>query len=85
MTYWVLDIHPTTQTLRVAREDVMEDNCPTDLVNMTLDYTLFDYSASYINITSLYGCLVNLPNVLSCGSNGSNNASVLPGEVGPGN
>ncbi|CDP12764.1 unnamed protein product [Coffea canephora] len=70
MTYWVLDIHPTAQTLRVAREDVMENHCPTDLVNMTLDYTLFDYSASYINVTFLYGCQGNVPNVLfSCGNN----------------
>ncbi|XP_027076377.2 LEAF RUST 10 DISEASE-RESISTANCEUS RECEPTOR-LIKE PROTEIN KINASE-like 1.4 isoform X2 [Coffea arabica] len=82
MTFWVLDVHPTAQTLRVAREDVMQNNCPTDLVNMTLDYTLFDYSTSYINVTFIYGCLVNAPNVVfSCGNN---SLSVLPGEVGAG-
>nr|XP_027122026.1 LEAF RUST 10 DISEASE-RESISTANCE LOCUS RECEPTOR-LIKE PROTEIN KINASE-like 2.4 [Coffea arabica] len=82
MTYWVLDIQPNAQTLRVAREDVMENHCPTDLVNMTLDYTLFDYSASYINVTFLYDCLVNVPNVLfSCGNN---SLSALPGDLGAG-
>lgn len=88
MTYRVLDINPTTQTMRVAREDVMESTCPTQLVNSTLDYGLFDYASSYINLTFLYGCpSFNIPglNVLpSCGSNGGSSVYVLPGTDGLG-
>ncbi|KAI8031942.1 hypothetical protein LOK49_LG01G03494 [Camellia lanceoleosa] len=43
--------------MRIAREDVIEATCPQDLVNTTLDDTLFEYvSSGYRNLSFLYGC-----------------------------
>lgn len=86
MNYQILDIYPTTQTIRISREDVMKTNCPTDLINNTLDYTLFDYVSTSINLTFFYGCpSISGQNFLSCKSiNNGNGVLVLPGEMGPG-
>ncbi|KAL8034463.1 hypothetical protein ABFX02_12G030500 [Erythranthe guttata] len=56
MKYRVLEIAQTTQTMTIAREDVMDESCPTEMQNTTLDYSIFDYAAVYTNITLLYGC-----------------------------
>ncbi|CAI9110651.1 OLC1v1010714C1 [Oldenlandia corymbosa var. corymbosa] len=89
MAYRVLDINPQSQIMRIAREDVMEANCPTELVNTTLDYALFDYAtpANYTNLTFLYGCPMSnlgLNPFTPCGNNGAGSVYVLPaGTVGP--
>lgn len=89
VTYRVLKLDQTTQTMKIAREDVMEATCPQDLVNTTLNYALFDYNYNYMNVTFLYGCpaSINLPasSFLPCGSNGYHSVYVLPGAQGPGN
>ncbi|KAL8034461.1 hypothetical protein ABFX02_12G030300 [Erythranthe guttata] len=54
--YRVLEIAQTTQTMTIAREDVMEAACPTEMKNTTLDYSTFDFGDVYMNITFLYGC-----------------------------
>lgn len=88
MTYRVLDVYQATRTMRIAREDVMVSTCPTDLVNTTLDYALFDYASSSVNLTFLYGCPEPFSsNLLSyCGRNNDFNSPVyaLPGAQGPG-
>ncbi|KAK3036554.1 hypothetical protein RJ639_030995 [Escallonia herrerae] len=89
MAYRVLGIDQTIQFMRIAREDLMESRCPQDLVNTTLDYTLFDYaSTNYMNVTFIFGCPVstNFPGLsnLTCGSNGYSSAYLLPGAQGPG-
>ncbi|KAK3004413.1 hypothetical protein RJ639_018789 [Escallonia herrerae] len=83
MAYCVLAIDQTIQFMRIAREDLMESRCPQDLVNTTLDYTLFDYaSANYMNVTFIFGCPVsmNFPGLssLTCGSNGYSSVYLLP-------
>ncbi|PIN03329.1 Serine/threonine protein kinase [Handroanthus impetiginosus] len=61
MVYRVLDINNTTQTLRVARDDLWNSVCPRDFTNTTLNFTIFYYSSSANdqNITLHYGCTIN--------------------------
>lgn len=84
-TYRVLDIRQTEQTMRVVRQDIMEGACPQEMVNTTLDYTLFDYSASYTNFTFLYGCPALNLSGLSLISCRYDDVYVFPGTQGPGN
>ncbi|KAI8017046.1 LEAF RUST 10 DISEASE-RESISTANCE LOCUS RECEPTOR-LIKE PROTEIN KINASE-like 1.3 [Camellia lanceoleosa] len=66
LTYRVLGIDQSTQTMKIAREDLMESICPHDMVNTTLDSALFEYTSStYMNLTFLYGCQVPLKPVLN--------------------
>ncbi|XP_016560788.2 LEAF RUST 10 DISEASE-RESISTANCE LOCUS RECEPTOR-LIKE PROTEIN KINASE-like 1.4 isoform X2 [Capsicum annuum] len=87
INYRILNVHPTTQTMRVVREDMMESPCPVDLVNTTLDYSLFDFAAGYTNLTFLYNCPVSyieIMDVTACRNSKYHNVFVLPGAVGPG-
>ncbi|KAJ8567452.1 hypothetical protein K7X08_019660 [Anisodus acutangulus] len=88
MKYRIVDVFPTTQTIRIVREDIMESTCPVDLVNTTLDYSLFDYAAGYTNLTFLYNCPVSSysaeTGVIACRNSKYHNVFVLPGAVGPG-
>ncbi|KAL0381420.1 UNVERIFIED_CONTAM: LEAF RUST 10 DISEASE-RESISTANCE LOCUS RECEPTOR-LIKE PROTEIN KINASE-like 2.7 [Sesamum angustifolium] len=88
MKYRVLEIDQTNQTMRIAREDVMETTCPRETANTTLDYSIFTYAAECANFTFLYGCPAWDPpffSYISCG-NGWNDGDVyvLPGAQGPG-
>ncbi|CAL5372504.1 unnamed protein product [Camellia sinensis] len=66
LTYRVLNIDQSTQTMKIAREDLMESTCPHDMVNTTLDSALFEYTSStYMNLTFLYGCQAPLKPVLN--------------------
>ncbi|KAL3630351.1 hypothetical protein CASFOL_023335 [Castilleja foliolosa] len=58
LSYRVLDIDSTTQTLRIARDDLSNTLCAPLPLNTTLNSTLFDFSstANDNNITILYGC-----------------------------
>ncbi|EYU34427.1 hypothetical protein MIMGU_mgv1a025459mg, partial [Erythranthe guttata] len=90
LKYRVLEIAQTTQTMTIAREDVMEETCPVEMKNTTLDYSIFDFATIYTNITFLYGCPhVNLVRniwYVSCGNSSSRgSAFVSPGIVGPEN
>ncbi|KAK4367970.1 hypothetical protein RND71_011762 [Anisodus tanguticus] len=88
MKYRIVDVFPTTQTIRIVREDIMESTCPVDLVKTTLDYSLFDYAAGYTNLTFLYNCPVSSysaeTDVIACRNSKYHNVFVLPGAVGPG-
>ncbi|KAL7090283.1 hypothetical protein ACP275_12G031000 [Erythranthe tilingii] len=90
--YRVLEIAQSTQTMTIAREDIMEESCPTEMKNTTLDYSTFDFGAVYLNITFLYGCppppaggnLVKDSNSsVPCGNNGED-VYITPGTNGPG-
>ncbi|KAK4490558.1 hypothetical protein RD792_001240 [Penstemon davidsonii] len=61
--YRVLEINNSTQTLRIARQDLWNNYCPTFLYNTTLNYTLFDFSSNSNdqNITLFYGCSISQP------------------------
>ncbi|XP_006357830.1 probable serine/threonine-protein kinase At1g18390 isoform X2 [Solanum tuberosum] len=87
--YRVLNILPTTQTIRILREDIMESICPVDLVNTTLDYSLFDFASGYTNLTFLYDCPVashfaEMDGTFACRKSKYHNVFVQPGAVGPG-
>ncbi|XP_016503747.1 LEAF RUST 10 DISEASE-RESISTANCE LOCUS RECEPTOR-LIKE PROTEIN KINASE-like 1.4 isoform X3 [Nicotiana tabacum] len=86
--YRILDVRPTTQTIRIVREDIMESTCPVYLVNTTLDYSLFDYATSYTNLTFLYNCPVssNFAEMdhIACRNSKYDNVFVWPGAQGPG-
>lgn len=82
-TYRVLDIYQTTQTMRIVRGDVMGGACPQEMVNTTLDYTIFDYFASYTNFTFLYGCPALNLSGLSLISCGYDDVYVMSGTQGP--
>ncbi|XP_062152050.1 LEAF RUST 10 DISEASE-RESISTANCE LOCUS RECEPTOR-LIKE PROTEIN KINASE-like 1.3, partial [Alnus glutinosa] len=74
VTYRVLDVNPKTQILKISREDYLTGICSPELVNTTLDPTLFDYGApGYQNLTLAYGCASSwlpLPGQLSCPTSG---------------
>ncbi|KAL7090286.1 hypothetical protein ACP275_12G031300 [Erythranthe tilingii] len=85
MKYRVLEIAQTTQTMTIAREDVMDESCPTEMQNTTLDYSIFDYAAVYTNITFLYGCESLSPynsTLVLCRNLEFD--YILPGDHGPG-
>ncbi|XP_027770089.1 LEAF RUST 10 DISEASE-RESISTANCE LOCUS RECEPTOR-LIKE PROTEIN KINASE-like 1.4 isoform X2 [Solanum pennellii] len=87
--YRVLNVLPTTQTIRILREDIMKSTCPVDLVNTTLDYSIFDYASGYTNLTFLYDCPVasdfaEMDGTFTCRNSKYHNVFVLPGAVGPG-
>ncbi|KAK1359075.1 putative serine/threonine-protein kinase [Heracleum sosnowskyi] len=89
VTYRVLKIDQATQIMKIAREDVMDATCPRELVNTTFNYTVYDYTSAYTNITFLYGCPVSVklqsPSFFSCGSKGYDSVDVVSGAQGPGN
>ncbi|EYU34428.1 hypothetical protein MIMGU_mgv1a020082mg, partial [Erythranthe guttata] len=89
--YRVLEIAQSTQTMTIAREDIMEETCPTEMKNTTLDYSTFDFGAVYLNITFFYGCPPPVRGGFStdsnfsvpCGNNGEE-VYITPGTYGPG-
>ncbi|CAK9150679.1 unnamed protein product [Ilex paraguariensis] len=54
--YRVLEIDNGTQTLKVAREDLLNNLCPTILYNTTIDFNLFSYASNLQNLTLNYTC-----------------------------
>ncbi|XP_059451733.1 LEAF RUST 10 DISEASE-RESISTANCE LOCUS RECEPTOR-LIKE PROTEIN KINASE-like 1.3 isoform X2 [Corylus avellana] len=58
VTYRVLDVNLTNQILKISREDFLTGICslPPELVDTTLDPTLFHFRPGYQNITLDYGC-----------------------------
>jgi hypothetical protein len=84
VTYRVLDVNPKTQILKISREDYLTGICSPELVNTTLDPTLFDYGTpGYQDITIAYGCasLLPLPGQFSCPISGD--VQVEVGAHGP--
>ncbi|KAL8476651.1 hypothetical protein ACS0TY_029080 [Phlomoides rotata] len=65
MTYRVLDLGISTQTLKVSRDDLWSTLCPPQSPsNTTLNFTLFNFysRADDQNITIYYGCTAGQPN-----------------------
>ncbi|CAN4083180.1 unnamed protein product [Withania somnifera] len=87
--YRVLNVDPTMQTIRILREDIVQSTCPIDLVNTTLDYSLFDYAAGYTNLTFLYDCPLSSyfagMDGTVCRNSKYHNVFLQQGAVGPGN
>jgi hypothetical protein len=74
--YQVLGADHNLQTLRITREDYLQEGlCPPKHVSTTLDTDLFVYGPNYINLTLFYGCpaSINFPSPsgrFPCHSNG---------------
>ncbi|CAJ2651475.1 unnamed protein product [Trifolium pratense] len=55
--YQVLEANPILQTLRITREDYLQEGlCPSKHVNTTLDTDLFVYGSYYNNLNFFYDC-----------------------------
>ena len=66
--YLVLRLN-LNKILTVVRKDIVADGCPHNLVNTTLNSTLFDYSpATRENLTFLYNCTNGVPPWVVSGS-----------------
>ena len=66
--YLVLRLN-LNKILTVVRKDIVADGCPHNLVNTTLNSTLFDYSpATSENLTFLYNCTNGVPPWVVSGS-----------------
>ena len=67
----------------------MEGTCPRELVNTTLDSSLFEFGSNYMNLTFLYGCQGSInwrpgiDPVGSCNVSGYGNVYLVPGTQGP--
>ncbi|XP_028123818.1 LEAF RUST 10 DISEASE-RESISTANCE LOCUS RECEPTOR-LIKE PROTEIN KINASE-like 1.4 isoform X1 [Camellia sinensis] len=76
VTYRVLQINQTEQTLVLARSDLWNNTCPHRLVNSTLNSSVFSYGVGNEELTLFYGCnpLKNYTshNQFSCAVSGIN-------------
>ncbi|XP_021291979.1 LEAF RUST 10 DISEASE-RESISTANCE LOCUS RECEPTOR-LIKE PROTEIN KINASE-like 1.2 isoform X1 [Herrania umbratica] len=43
-------------TMSIAPVDIWEDSCPEQFHNITLDHNLFDFAATFRNLSIFYGC-----------------------------
>ncbi|XP_074289829.1 LEAF RUST 10 DISEASE-RESISTANCE LOCUS RECEPTOR-LIKE PROTEIN KINASE-like 2.4 [Silene latifolia] len=65
--FYVLAINSTASTMTVARQDFFDGfGCPSALVNITIDFSLFQYTNSDSNITLIYGDCVSKCSRFSC-------------------
>lgn len=81
--YQVLEANPDEHTLRITREDYLQQGlCPSKLVNTTLDTEVLVYATSdYKNLTLFYGCDASISNAfpsLPCLPNGASDEHVYP-------
>ncbi|GAB4827894.1 hypothetical protein Ancab_034778, partial [Ancistrocladus abbreviatus] len=54
--YYVRGINTGTGSMTVARQDYWSYHCPTSLLNITVDFTLFSYTSTDANISLYYDC-----------------------------
>ncbi|KAK7374870.1 hypothetical protein VNO80_08313 [Phaseolus coccineus] len=54
--YRVLEANPDSHTLKITREDYLQDFCQPKHVNTSLDTQLYVYESPYQNLTLSYGC-----------------------------
>ncbi|XP_021755085.1 LEAF RUST 10 DISEASE-RESISTANCE LOCUS RECEPTOR-LIKE PROTEIN KINASE-like 1.2 isoform X1 [Chenopodium quinoa] len=63
-TFMVLAINSTSSTINVAREDFRtRSGCPASLVNITIDFSIFQYTPLDTNLTLFYGNCSTLCNL----------------------
>ena len=53
VSYRVLDINNSFNTLTVARVDYWNSTCPIEYLNTTLNRTLFNYNTTYPNLCTM--------------------------------
>ncbi|XVF87999.1 hypothetical protein PTKIN_Ptkin19aG0013900 [Pterospermum kingtungense] len=77
VSYKVIEINMDLQALTVARTDYLTNLCPQQLVNTTLNFSLFSYAWNLENLTLYYNCprIVNqssgFPSQFNCTNNGT--------------
>ena len=54
--YQVLEANPESHTLKITREDYLQDLCQPKHVSTSLDTQLYVYETPYKNLTLSYGC-----------------------------
>jgi len=54
--YQVLEANPDSHTLKITREDYLQDLCQPKHVSTTLDTQIYVYDSSYNNLTLSYAC-----------------------------
>ncbi|KAK9115440.1 hypothetical protein Syun_022237 [Stephania yunnanensis] len=56
--YRVLSMSASSKSMSIARSDFVDDPCPANYINSTLDTSLFEYSAANtVNLTLFYDCV----------------------------
>ncbi|KAK9683177.1 hypothetical protein RND81_10G121200 [Saponaria officinalis] len=69
-TYYVFNINQTSSTMNVARQDFLDGfGCPLKLVNITIDFSIFEYTSLDANISLVYDCASNCSS-FSCPTDG---------------
>ncbi|KAJ8436620.1 hypothetical protein Cgig2_029866 [Carnegiea gigantea] len=53
---YLLDYNKASHTITVAREDYWESFCPKEVLNTSIDFTLFTYTSDDKNVTIYYQC-----------------------------
>ncbi|CAL5372496.1 unnamed protein product [Camellia sinensis] len=77
--YRVLTIDDSRQTLKVIREELWQNSCPTELINATLDTAHCTYLSDYEDLMLYFGCqrlsanLTVIPHWFDCSVDGMNN------------
>ncbi|KAF9663998.1 hypothetical protein SADUNF_Sadunf17G0110200 [Salix dunnii] len=91
VSYRVLEINQSSQTLRIAREDYSVGLCPPQFMNSTFNPKIFEPVEGYKFFTINYGCedattTKTGPKTFTCKINDVNNRSddIEEGEFGPG-
>ncbi|XP_074308313.1 LEAF RUST 10 DISEASE-RESISTANCE LOCUS RECEPTOR-LIKE PROTEIN KINASE-like 2.4 [Silene latifolia] len=77
--FYVFDINSTASTMRVARQDFFDGSgCPLVLANITIDFSIFQYTDLDANMTLIYDkCALKCPN-FSCPWGGTKSVPYLP-------
>lgn len=79
--YKVLHINNESRRINVAREDYWDYNCPANLSNSSLNFSIFNYASDTRNLTLYYSCPASfmnnisgilLPNRFNCSIDGKN-------------
>lgn len=79
--YKVLHINNESWRINVAREDYWDYNCPANLSNSLLNFSIFNYASDTQNLTLYYSCPASfmnnisgilLPNRFNCSIDGKN-------------
>ncbi|KAH9675703.1 PR5-like receptor kinase [Citrus sinensis] len=82
--YKVLHINNESWRINVAREDYWDYNCPANLSNSLLNFSIFNYASDTQNLTLYYSCPASfmnnisgilLPNRFNCSIDGKNTNS----------
>ncbi|KAJ7970350.1 Protein kinase family protein [Quillaja saponaria] len=70
LQYRVLKINNQSYTMTLAREDLLENTCPTSFLQTRMNTSYFEYATTVRNLTIYYGCppgIIHPGNNFTCG------------------